>query len=196
MKQPDIHRVLAFQQLLLTFSQIQRRVDRKQDEAYIKESDTEHSYNLALTAWYLCAFFPKLDHDTVIRFSLVHDLVEVHAGDTHIFAAQEELQSKAEREAAAFKQLSADWPDFPDLLAQIQAYEQHDSEEAKFVYALDKIMPILQIYLSGGYTWKQENITPQQLHEAKKHKVAVSADIAPYYDELYQLLVTGTDLFN
>jgi hypothetical protein len=49
-------------------------------------------------------------------------------------------------------------------------------------------MPIMLIFLGQVYTWQQEGITPEQLHEAKRHKVAVSKEINPYYEELYQLL--------
>jgi putative hydrolase of HD superfamily len=195
MQQPDIPRLLEFQQLLLRFSQIQRHIERKQDDKYIPESDTEHSYNLALTAWYLAAYFPHLSRDTVIRYALVHDLVEIHAGDTHIFAEQAHLESKKSRETAAMQQLTHDWPDFPELIADMRTYETHASEEAKFVYALDKIMPIMQIYISGGYTWQKEGITPEQIHAVKHDKVAVSPEIKPYYDELYELFTQNRHLF-
>jgi putative hydrolase of HD superfamily len=195
MNKPDILRLLELQKLLLRFSQIQRRIDRKQDEAYIKESDTEHSYNLAITAWYLCTYFPRLNRDKVIRFALVHDLVEIHAGDTYIYGPQEHLDSKKEREAAALRQLTADWPDFSDLTAQMEEYESHKSEEAKFIFALDKIMPIMQIYIAGGYTWRLEGVTLEKLHAAKIHKVAVSPEIKPYYDKLYELLTVNQHLF-
>ena len=193
---PDIHRLLEFQQLLLQFSQIERVVDRKQHDKYIKETDTEHSYNLALTAWYLAAYFPELDRDTVIRYALIHDIVEVHAGDTYVYGEQAHLDSKVARETAALEQLQADWPDFPELTAHIITYEKHDTNEATFVYALDKIMPILQIYINSGHTWKQEGTTPTKLDAIKRAKVAVSPPIASYYDQLYELLTASPDRFN
>jgi 5'-deoxynucleotidase YfbR-like HD superfamily hydrolase len=193
---PDVRRLLELQQLLLQFSQVQRVVHRKQDDAHIPESDTEHSYNLALSAWYLATYFPELDRDAVIRYALVHDLVEVHAGDTYVYGEQSHLDSKEAREAAALKQLAADWADFPDMIAEIEEYEKRTSPEARFVYALDKIMPIMQIYLSGGYTWKQEgDITPERLDGIKRNKVALSPQIKPYYDQLYELLIQNRHLF-
>jgi len=195
-KKPGIQRLLEFQKLLLQFSQVQRVVDRKQGDAYILESDTEHSYNLALSAWYLAAYFPRLNIDKIIRFALVHDLVEVHAGDTYVYGEQAHLDSKAAREAAALKQLTAEWPDFPAMAAWIEEYEARTSEEAKFVYALDKIMPIMQIYLADGYTWKREgNITPERLDGIKREKVALSPQIKPYYDQLFALLVQNRHFF-
>jgi len=147
-----------------------------------------------LTAWFLAEYFPHLDRDKIIRFSLIHDLVELHAGDTYVFATQDHLESKKEREAAALRQLQTDWSDFAELVDQIEAYEKLDSEEAKFVYALDKIMPILLIYINDGYTWKQGSITVADLHRIKKDKVSLSKEIKPYYDQLYELLTKSPHL--
>jgi putative hydrolase of HD superfamily len=193
-KKPDIPRLFEFQQLLLEFSQIERVVHRKHRDSYIQESDTEHSYNLAMTAWFLAPYFSHLDKDELIRFALAHDIVEVHAGDTYVFADQELIDSKPVREAAALKQLQDEWPDFPELIGTIHAYEQKSTEEAKFVYALDKIMPVFVIYMNEGHTWKLEGLTVERLHAAKKDKVKLSKDIQAYYDKLYQLLLNSPHL--
>jgi putative hydrolases of HD superfamily len=193
---PDIHRLLDFQRLLLKFSQIQRVVDRKQDADFINESDTEHSYNLALTAWYLAPHFPELSTDKLIRYSLVHDLVEIHAGDTYIYGPQEHLDTKQEREAAALKQLKEEWPDFSELIHDMEVYESREDEEAKFVYALDKIMPMMQIYINEGHTWKKEGVALSQLNNTKRTKVSVSPPIADYYEQLHTLLLGQPELFS
>jgi putative hydrolase of HD superfamily len=193
-KQPDLNRIIELQKLLLSFSQIERIVDRRHKDGYVRESDTEHSYNLAMTAWFLAPYFPHLNKDKIITFALAHDIVEVHAGDTYAYADQELIDSKPAREAAALKQLENEWPDFPDLIQTMHAYETRESEEAKFIYALDKVMPIIVIYLAEGYTWKQEGLTLKRLHDVKKDKVAVSQDIKPYYDELYGLLTASPHL--
>lgn len=188
-KKPDVPRIFQLQELLLQFSQVERVVHRKHKDSFVRESDTEHSYNLAMTAWFLAPYFPHLDTNALIRFALAHDIVEVHAGDTYVFADKEILDSKSAREAAALKQLQEEWPDFPELTDTIHAYEQRSTEEAKFVYALDKIMPVFVIYMNEGHTWKLEGLTVERLHEAKKDKVLLSKDIKPYYDELYKLLL-------
>lgn len=191
---PDIHRVLEFHELLLQFQAIHRitHIPKTHDQ----ENDTEHSYNLAMMAWFLAQYFPHLNRDKVIRFALVHDLVEIHAGDTYIYADAETLATKKDREHTALLKLEQDWPDFKDLIDNVKEYETHKSEEAKFVYALDKIMPIIVIYLGEGYTWQQEGITPERLNEVKRHKVAVSKEISPYYEELYSLLLQNRHYFS
>lgn len=195
MQQPDIQRLLELQQLLAAFNQVDRVVHRRHNSSFVRENDTEHSYNLAMTAWYLSQYFPKLDRDELIRFALVHDLVEVHAGDTYVYGTPEELDSKQQREHDALQRLKAEWSDFPGLTEAIDLYEQRESEEAKFVYALDKIMPMMQIYIHDGYTWKQEHITPQKLDAIKRTKVALSPEIDSYYQQLYDLLLHNRQLF-
>jgi putative hydrolase of HD superfamily len=195
MSKPDIHRLLDLQLLLLTFSQIERIIHREHHGRIIQENDTEHSYNLAMTAWFLAEYFPKLNKDLVIRYAIAHDIVEVHAGDTYVFADAATLSSKAEREHAAFQKLQTEWSDFPDLLTTIESYEKRDSAEANFVYALDKIIPIMTIFIGDGHTWKQEKITPEQLDSIKRTKVALSPEIQPYYNEIYELFMSNRQMF-
>lgn len=194
MKKPTIQRLLTFQKLLAQFSQVERMIHRKHKSAFMYENDTEHSYNLAMTAWFLAPHFPDLDRDLLIRFALAHDLVEVHAGDTYIYGTAEELASKASREAAALKQFQRDWPELSEITQLIEAYESRVSPEAKFIYALDKIMPILMIYIHDGYTWKQKDITAKMLYDAKINKVSLSPEIKPYFDELHKLLLKSPHL--
>lgn len=193
MKKPDIHRLLELQRLLLAFSQIDRVLQRKHGEAYVYENDTEHSYNLAMTAWFLAPHFPLLDRDLLIRYGLVHDLVEIHAGDTDIYAPAHIIATKKARETAAADQLQADWADFPNMHDLIERYEERADAEARFVYALDKIMPIMQIYINEGHTWQVEGITAAKLNAVKADKVALSPEVKPYYDELYALLLASPE---
>ena len=81
------------------------------------------------------------------------------------------------------------------MVKAMHAYERRESPEDKFVYALDKLMPIFMIFLGNGYTWQQEKITLDQLLEKKASKVALSPEINPYYEELVQLLRKNEDYF-
>lgn len=150
MTKPDIHRVIEFQKLLLQFAHVERVTHRKHKDSVIQENDTEHSYNLAMTAWFMAEYFPELDRDLIIRLALVHDMVEIHAGDTYIYADTEVLATKRDREAQALQQLKADWSDFPEMTQHIEDYEHRTSAESRFVYALDKIMPMMLIYINGA----------------------------------------------
>lgn len=178
---------------MLEFRKIERIIHVQRGKGYIKENDAEHSYDLTMCAWFLAQYFPELDRDLVIRLSLVHDLVELHAGDTFAFADKALLDSKQQREWAAYEQLAKDWADFPELADMIAHYETSASNEAKFVYALDKLMPNIVVYLNQGHTWKTENVSLQTLHENKRQKTAAHAGVARYYEALYQMLLNDHD---
>lgn len=187
MTKPDIQRLFDLQLFLLQFRDVER-VSYLPGHVERRENDVEHSYMLAVAAWYLVQFFPELDHNKVIRYALAHDLVEVHAGDTYTFADDDSIATKKQREHEALTRIKQDWPDFADLTASIEAYEQRTEPEATFVYALDKIMPIVLNFLSEGHGWRKHHVTIDMLHENKKDKVALSPQIQEYYDALMVLL--------
>lgn len=191
---PDINRLIELQKLFLIFSNIDRRIHRQHDQDLRLENDTEHSYNLAMTGWYLAKWFPELDRDLIIRFGLIHDLVETYAGDTYIFAPEDELATKAEREADALIKLEQEWPDFSDMTQHIHDYESKSSPESKFIYALDKIMPVMVVYINDGYNWKDSDITAKILHDTKAAQVSLSPEIKPYFDQLHELLLQHPEI--
>lgn len=179
--------------MLHEFQAIERIVDVPGRDT--SENDVEHSYHLAMASWYLADSFPELDKDKIIRYALVHDLVEVHAGDTFAYGTIDELASKESREAAALTQLQKDWKDFSDLGNTIEVYEKKEDQEALFVYALDKIMPIIVILAAEGKTWKDRGITLEQLRISKTPKVALSPQVLPYLNELLEILSKRPELF-
>lgn len=183
-----LEKLIQFTKLLDEFRAVERMVRATDQDRY--ENDTEHSYNLAMMAWYIVSSTKtNLDQDKVIRYALVHDFLEVYAGDTYIYSSDAaHLASKHEREAAAIEKLRETLTEFPDLHATIDTYESRQDAESRFVYALDKIEPVLHMYLDGGRTWKEQNITLQMIHAIKKDKVALSPEIQAYFDELMVLL--------
>jgi putative hydrolases of HD superfamily len=185
---PDISRLIEFHKLLLDFRAIERRMRLPGTETW--ENDVDHSYNLAMLSWFLVPHFPELNRDIVIRMSLVHDLIEIHAGDTPAFGHKDHILTKPEREAAALVKLAADWPDFPEMIELLHCYEKRDSAEAKFVYALDKVIPLIMDTFTGGRDYRGQNVTKTEAHAAKRDKVALSPPVDAYYYELLDLLAT------
>jgi putative hydrolase of HD superfamily len=178
----------------LRFSVIERAT-RHPDNFEKHETDTEHSYTLAMAAWFLAQYFPQFDEHTIIKLSLVHDLLEVHAGDTYAFADASVLSGKAEREAAAVEQLAKEWPDFPEITSAIHEYEARQTDEAKFIYALDKLMPILLNYLNQGRSWQHHGVTFEKFVAEKEAKIPISPEIYAYYKELLAILQEHLDFF-
>lgn len=132
-----------------------------------RESDAEHSWHLAMYAMLLSEYAPELvDVSRVVRMVLVHDLIEIYAGDTFCYD-KEGNQDKAAREKAAADRLYALLP--ADQAAEYRAlweeFDRMDTPDSRFAAALDRIQPIINNYLTEGHTWKLGHVTSTQVYE-------------------------------
>lgn len=155
-----------------------------------QENDVEHSYLLAMFAWQVAEMVaPQLSKEKVIKYALVHDLVEVYAGDTYFYDTQSDAhRNKAEREHAAMTRLCEEKILSEDIRTSLVAYEARQDAEACFVYALDKLIPMMTIYLDGGRTWKAHGITLEKLRQLKREKVSCSPEILALFDAFIEVL--------
>lgn len=154
------------------------------------ENDVEHSYLLAMIAWQMAEMVaPHLSREKVLKYALVHDLVEVYAGDTYFYDTQSDaFRDKAAREHVAMKRIVDEKILGKEMCDALVAYEARCDAEAHFVYALDKLIPMMTIYLDGGWTWKTYGVTFENLHRLKREKVVGSPEILKLFDELVVLL--------
>lgn len=129
------------------------------------ENSAEHSWHLALLAVLLAdTAAPGVDHARVIRMLLVHDVVEVEAGDTFAFDVAGNLDREAREQAAAarlFGILPAD--EGGELRALWEEFEAGESDDARFAVALDRFQPLLLNYHGGGGSWREHGITRAQV---------------------------------
>lgn len=161
------------------------------------ENLAEHSYQLALVAWYLNDYEDlNFDLGKIFLYALVHDLVEVYAGDTNAHDA-EGMKTKEEREHQAFLKLKERFEDsFPKLATSIESYERKDSPEALFVYATDKILPILNAYVDPRFwhEW-QAGIGPTESLGYTEGKINNHPVIQPYYEKIKDLIMADRDRY-
>ncbi len=150
------------------------------------ENDTEHSYNLTMAAWLIATQdeFP-LDTDLVIKYALVHDLVEVYAGDAFALDA-EQMRTKAAKEHAALQRLKNNKLT-AGITGLIEQYESLDDEESKFVYSLDKLMAAFTIVHSQSPVWQEHGITQKLWQERFQSKIQTSPYLQPYLEVLLKL---------
>ncbi len=188
-----IEPVITFCELLLQFREVERNIQlprRDQDE-----NDAEHSYMLAMTAWYIATQAKlSLDVNLVIKYALAHDLIETYAGDTYIYDA-ERTADKMEREHVAAEILRRNYPHFDELHELIERYEERADPEANFVYALDKVVPVIMVYIGEGNSWHRDNVTLRMLRDHKDAKVKASPEIAQLWQQLVDMLETKPELF-
>lgn len=162
-----------------------------------RENDVDHSFTLAITAWFVSEKI-KAQHDTgkLLRYALVHDMVEVYAGDTFFRASEEELNSKKQREHDALLRIEKEWGDeFPDMITAIRAYEDKSDKEARFIYALDKLMPMTIHLNDSGRTLKEKKITAKHMLQHKHDKLPTSEELEHYLPQMEELAQTYADYF-
>jgi putative hydrolase of HD superfamily len=129
-----------------------------------KENSAEHSWHLAVAAMVLSEHAKdKIDLGRVIRLVMVHDLVEIDAGDTFIYDDTANLD-KAAREQAAANRIFGLLPEeqATKFMGFWREFEDRKSPEAKFAFALDRLMPILHNVFTGGRSWKEHGIRQAQ----------------------------------
>jgi putative hydrolase of HD superfamily len=180
-------RLADLQQLTADFAKI-KRVPPLADNG-TPENDVEHSFGLAITCWYLLPkIAPELDLLKVLRYALAHDIVEIHAGDTYSFDV-EAVKTKESRERAALDILKTDWSDFPEITTAAEGYMNKESDEARFVKAVDKLLPVIMFELTNdpAQAWKERSIGLTMEIESKK-SIHVSPIMSPYYDMLIEWL--------
>ena len=131
-----------------------------------RENSAEHSWHLAVMALVLAGHAPPgTDLSRVIAMLLVHDMVEIDAGDLFLYAdaAQHARQQQAERAAA--DRIFALLPD--GQAARIRAlwdeFNERGTPEAKFARAMDRLQPMLANVQAGGGTWAEHGITAEQV---------------------------------
>jgi len=187
----DLLRIIALTQ---KFQSIRRRVYVR-DEGRM-ESDPEHSFQLAFIAWYLVNKHTlPLDSTKILHYALAHDIVEVHAGDIFFHRTKEEELEKTRKEAEALKLLKKEFPEFPELHATLVAYNARGDAESKFVYALDKLLPVINIYLDNGRSWHLNETTLQMIKNGKLEKIAIDPLLAKYFGEILTILEEHPELF-
>lgn len=183
-----------FTDLMDDFRHIERIILTKNSDR--AENDSEHSYSLAMMAWYIVdAENLNLNVSKVVRYALAHDLIEVYAGDSFFYRTEAEKAEKKRREAEAVKKIQAEFPKFEALHQYIAEYEERSSAEAQFVYALDKLIPMLIIFQAGGSLWKKKNITLDMAIGNKSAMIESDSTLREYWKDFKQLLLKHKHYF-
>ena len=132
-----------------------------------KENDAEHSWHIALMAYLLQEYSEKpVDVSKVMLMVLIHDLVEIDAGDTYAYDAAG-AETKRQREEAAADRIFGLLPEdqgryFRELWEDFEAYE---TPEGKYAHLLDNFQPLLLNDVSGGLSWKEHQVKKSQIYK-------------------------------
>lgn len=134
------------------------------------ENDAEHSWHLAMMAIVLAEHTNKaIDILKVLKMVLIHDIVEIDAGDTFIYDSTKNHTNTAE-ELIAAKRIFGLLPvaQAEEFLAIWKEFEEGITDEAKFAKSMDRFEPLLQNASNDGGTWTEFNVPYQKVYDKKK----------------------------
>ncbi len=130
------------------------------------ENDAEHAWHMAIMAYLLQEYSnEKIDVARVMLMCLIHDVVEIDAGDTYAYDA-EGLKTQKAREEAAKERLYSMLPEDQkaDLVTIFDEFEERKTPEAKFARALDNLQPLILNNSNDGGDWKNHDVTAKQVY--------------------------------
>lgn len=156
-----------------------------------RENDAEHSWHLALMVLVLAEHAAEpIDVGRTLELAVVHDLVEVYAGDTVLHDAAARV-GQAERELAAADRLFALLPGEQGarLRAAWEEFEAHATPEARFARSMDRLQPILLNWMARGGTWEDHVATADEV----RARTGIIADGSPALWDAAETLIAESD---
>ena len=133
------------------------------------ENDAEHSWHMALMAYLFKEYAnEKVDIAKVMLMCLIHDIVEIDAGDTYAYDV-EAMQTQKAREDAAKERIFSILPDDQKvkLISLFDEFEAYETPESKFAHAMDNLQPLILNNSNSGGDWKEHGVTSEEIY--KRH---------------------------
>ena len=151
-----------------------------------RENDAEHSWHLAVMAMVLAEYSNKpINLLKVLKMVLIHDIVEIDAGDTFIYSTTED-HNNTEEELEAAKRIFGILPEeqAQEFIAIWEEFEAAETDEAKFAKSLDRFEPLLQSASNKGGTWAEHDVPYHKVYGVNKAIENGSTTFWDYADNL------------
>lgn len=132
-----------------------------------RENDAEHSWHMAVMAYLLKEYAnEEIDIAKVMLMCLIHDIVEIDAGDTYAYD-EVNLETQKEREDAAKERIFSILPkeQKEELVALFDEFEAYETAESKFAHAMDNLQPLMLNNSNGGSDWCEHEVTAAQVYK-------------------------------
>ena len=131
-----------------------------------RENDAEHAWHMAVMAYLLREYANEpVDIGRVMLMCLIHDIVEIEAGDTYAYDA-ESLKTQKAREDAAKEKIYSILPEDQkrELIALFDEFEDNETPEARYAHAMDNLQPLLLNHSNDGGDWIGHQVTAEQVY--------------------------------
>lgn len=152
------------------------------------ENDAEHAWHMAIMAYLLQEYADKpVDIAKVMLMCLIHDIVEIDAGDTYAYD-REGLKTQKSREDAAKERIFSLLPQDQkqELIALFDEFENYQTPESKFAHAMDNLQPLMLNHSNGGEDWKWHDVTAEQVYGRQKKTKLASRRLYELTDQMIQ----------
>lgn len=177
MSTTDFEKQISFIKEIDKLKYIQRKTSLFNSNRH--ENDAEHSWHLAMMALVMSGQSNEdVDLLKVIKMLLIHDIVEIDAGDTFLFDTKKS-HDNTEEELKAAKRIFGLLPEdqATELIAIWEEFEAAETAEAKFAKAMDRLAPMMQNASNDGGTWKEFDVPYETVIE-KKEKIKEGSELA------------------
>ncbi|MDO8649768.1 MAG: HD domain-containing protein [Candidatus Berkelbacteria bacterium] len=164
---------------------VKRIIDREDGS---QENTAEHSWHVAMFVLMLGnEVDPKADMARMLKLALIHDLVEIYAGDTYMFD-EKARENKEERELEAAKRLFSQLPKdkATEYWQLFEEFESLKTVEAKIVKSFDYIQPLMQNIIHNGATWQKRRLTAKMNDDKKRPTMIHNRKVLEIYEALHQ----------
>ncbi len=153
-----------------------------------QENDAEHAWHMAIMAYLLREHSNvPVDISKVMLMCLIHDIVEIDAGDTYAYDEVSLKTQKAREDAAKeriFSLLPRDQKE--ELIALFDEFEAYETPESKFAHAMDNIQPLILNNSNGGGDWKEHGVSASQVYGRQSKTKLGSEKIFQVADAIIQ----------
>lgn len=153
-----------------------------------RENDAEHAWHMAIMIYLLREYAnEKIDLAKTMMMALIHDIVEIDAGDTYAYdtaalATQQEREAKAAQRI--FGLLPADQRE--EMLALFQEFEDYETPEARFAHVLDNLQPLMLNDSNNGGDWREHQVKRSQVYKRNARTSTGSETLWAYMEGLIQ----------
>ena len=153
-----------------------------------KENDAEHAWHMSIMAYLLKEYVnEEVDIAKVMIMCLIHDVVEIDAGDTYAYD-EESLKTQKKREDAAKQRIYSILPEDQrdEMIALFDEFEAYETPESRFAHAMDNLQPLLLNHSNEGGDWKEHDVTSSQVYGRQRKTRLGSEVLFSAADELLQ----------
>ena len=153
-----------------------------------RENDAEHAWHMAMMIYLLKEYAnAEFDLAKTMMMALIHDIVEIDAGDTYAYDT-EGLKTQKAREDAAKERIFSILPEDQkqELISLFDEFEAFETAESKFAHAMDNLQPLMLNNSNGGNDWKEHGVCADQVYGRQRKTRLGSEKIFEVVDQIIQ----------